>query len=107
VKEKAGDAVREPGVVVGPARHDDLGAVRERALGEPERLEVVAPHRARQRAMGVAQLEPHARPGDAEVPDLAEELHACALAQPRPQLRRVDADRPRPGELRTGDARRP
>ena len=74
------------GVVVQAARDDDLRAVGERALAEPQRVEVVAPHRARHRPVAVAQLEVDLRPAHAQVPDLAEELHARALAQELAQL---------------------
>ena len=74
------------GVVVKAAGDDDLRPVGERALAERERVEVVAPHRARHGAVGVAQLEVDLRPAEAQVPDLAEELHARALAQELAQL---------------------
>ena len=51
------------GVEVAAAGGDDDRAVAERL--EPERLPVLAPHRARQRARAVAQLEPHLRPARA------------------------------------------
>ena len=44
-------------VVVRAAGDDDLRAVGERALGQPEAVERVAPHRARHGALAVAQLE--------------------------------------------------
>ena len=88
------------GVVVGTARHDDLGAVGERPGVQAELLEVLAPHRARHGADRVAQLEVDAHPALAEVPHLAEQLHPRPLAQLVAQHRRVAADRERAGAAR-------
>jgi hypothetical protein len=52
---------------------------------------VVAPHRAGHGAVAVAQLEVDLRAAHAQVPHLAEELHARALAQEVAQLRGVGA----------------
>ena len=100
--ENDGDAVREPGVVVAPARHDDLRAVRERA--DVELVEVLAPHRARQRAGGVAQLEPDLRAARLEPEHLAEDLHAREAAQAVLERGRVLADGERAREGGAGDA---
>ena len=71
------------GVVVRAARDDDLGAVDDRVGGGPELLEVRAPHRARHRAVAVAQLEVDlCATAAAHVEDLAEQLHARDLAHP-------------------------
>ena len=90
------------GVVVAAAGDDDLRAVGERA--EPQLVEVLAPHRARQRAARVAQLEPHLRPPGLEPEHLAEHLDAREAAQPVAQRGRVLADRIRAGQERAGDA---
>ena len=58
-------------------------------------LEVVAPHRAGQRAAGVAQLEVDPRPGGAKAPHLADQLDARELRSRRLQLGGVGADRVR------------
>ena len=60
---------------------------------------VRAPHRARQRAGLVAQLEVDGLGAHAEVGHLAEHLHAGQLAQPRAQRRRVLAHRERALQL--------
>ena len=90
-------------VVVQPAGDHDLRAVGERALAEAQRVEVGAPHRARQRAVGVAQLEVDLHPAHAQVPDLAEQLHARALAQVVAQPRRVVPDAVWPGQAAAVD----
>ena len=84
-------------VVVAAAADHDLESVGER---DAERLEVSSPHRARQRAAGIAQLEVHARAARAEPPHLADQLDARELAQPALELGRVER---RPG---TGPAAR-
>ena len=106
---QAGDLEREAGrggpgagVVVAPTRHDDLRTVGERA--DPQLVEVLPPHRARQRAGRIAQLEPHLGPPGLEAEHLTEHLHAREPAQPVPQLRRIGPDGIRPREDRTGDA---
>ena len=89
-------------VVVAAARDDDLRPVGQRP--EPQLVEVLAPHRARQRAGGVAQLEPDLRPPRLEPEDLPEDLHAREPAQPLAQRRRVRPHGIGPGEDRAGDA---
>ena len=91
-------------VVVAPAGRDDLHAVGQRL--EPERVEVAPPHRARQRAGAVAQLEPHLRAAGLEAEHLAEHLHAREAAQALAQPGRVHAHRPRAGEVAAGDSGR-
>ena len=87
-------------VVVAPARDDHLRAVGQRP--EPQLVEVLAPHRARQRAGGVAQLEPHLRPPGLEPEHLAEHLHLREPAQPVAQRGRVLPDGERAGEVEPG-----
>ena len=89
------------GVVVAAAGRDDPPAVGERRR---QRVEVLAPHRAGQRAALVAQLEPDARPAGAQVEDLAEHLHARELAQLLAQPVGVLPDRPRAAQRGAGDA---
>ena len=103
------DREREPGrggpgarVEVAAAGGHDLRAVGERA--QLELVEVLAPHRARQRARGVTQLEPHLRAPRLEPEHLAEDLHAREAAQAVAQRGRVLTDRVRAGEDRAGDA---
>ena len=67
------------GVVVGAAGDHDLGAVLERALGEPELVEVGVPDRARGGAVGVAELEVGRGARGAEVEDLADQEDPLAL----------------------------
>ena len=94
--------LRAARVVVAAARHDHLRAVGQRLGPELQRLELVAPHRARHRAALVAQLEVHARAARPEVPHLAEQLHARERAQPVAQLRGVAC---RPGTGRAAARR--
>ena len=98
--------LRAARVVVATARHDHPGAVDQRLGPQIERLELVPPHRARHRAAPVAELEVDARAARAEVPHLAEQLHAGERAQPIAQLRRVGADRERARQPHPGNARR-
>ena len=90
------------GVVVAPTRHHDLRPVRERP--DLELVEVLAPHRARQRAAGVAQLEPHLRAARLEPEHLAEDLDPREAAQAVLERRRVLADGERAREGGAGDA---
>ena len=72
----------------------------------PERVPVLAPHRARQRAGAVAQLEPHAARGRALKPNTSPKTCTRANSRRRvAQPRRVVADRERPRERGAGDAR--
>ena len=89
-------------VVVAAAGDDHLRAVGERA--EPQLVEVLAPHRARQRARRVAQLEPHLRPPGLEAEHLAEDLDAGEAAQAVAQRGRVVADGIGTRQQRAGDA---
>ena len=61
---------------------------RRRRAPQPQLLEVLAPHRARQRARGVAQLEPDLRPPGLEAEHLAEDLDA---REPRSRSRSAAA----------------
>ena len=88
-------------VVVAAAGGDDALAVGER---DRERVGVVAPHRAGQRAALVAQLEPHAGAALPEVEDLAEDLHVGERPHPVAQPLRVLAHGPWAAERRAGDA---
>src|SRR6202022_5070290 len=71
------------------------------AEGDAERVEVVAPHRARQRAPGIAQLEIDARATCPEPPHLTDDLDPCELEQATLELCRMGADliRAREGTL--------
>jgi hypothetical protein len=89
------------GVVVAAAGRDDALPVGQRRR---ERIEVLAPHRARQRPALVAQLEPHPRAARAEVEHLAEDLHAREPAQLLAEPVGVEPDRPRAAQGRAGDA---
>ena len=101
-EREGGGGRARAGVVVAAAGRHDLHAVGQRA--EPERVEVGPPHRARQRARAVAQLEPHLRAAGLEGDHLAEHLHAREAAQLVAQRGCIVADRPRAGERGAGDS---
>ena len=82
-RRRGGGASR---VVVAAAADHDPHPVGE---CDVERVEVGAPHRARQRAVGVAQLEVDADSGRPQSPHLADQLHACEVLQPALELRGV------------------
>ena len=77
-ERERGRGGRAAGVVVGAAADDDLGAVADRPLGQLQPVPGVAPHRAGQRAVGVAQLEVDALGGDPQAGDLADQQDARA-----------------------------
>ena len=85
-KENDGDAVRAARVVVAAAGDDDLRAVGQRPGREPQRLEVVAPHRARQRAVARrAARSRRARGSTPQVPNTSP--NSCTRANPRSRSR--------------------
>ena len=88
-----------PGVEVGPAGDDHLGAVAERALGQRQLVEVRGPDRAGHGAVRVAQLEVGVRAGAAEVDDLADQQDPRALAQEVAEAGGPAADGERAGEV--------
>jgi hypothetical protein len=90
-----------PRVVVAAAADDDAHPV---AQIQRQRIEVVSPHRTRQRAARVAQLEVDAHASRPEPPHLALELNASELTQAALELRGVDADRIGPRETAVLDA---
>ena len=79
------------------------GAVIARA--REDRVPVLLPDRAGDRAGGVAQLEVDACARGAQVDELADELHVGERAQLPAQRGGVLADRERPGEAAAGNAR--
>ena len=104
---QVGDAERERGgrggaarVVVEPAADHHAGAVDQHRVVEPEPVEVREPHRAGDRALGVAQLEVGGLPRLAKARDLAHDEHLRPLPEEPAQVLRVAADRERPGQVR-------
>ena len=96
VGDREGEARRGGGaarVEVTASRDHHLHALHGGCAGSGEdRLPVVQPHRARDRARGVAQLEVHACARGTQVDELSDELHAHERAQLSAQRRCVLAD---------------
>ena len=80
------------GVVVAAAGHHHLHPLPHGPGAAHHRLPILPPRRARDRAVGVAQLEVHPCARRAQVGELAHELHSREGPQPRAQRRRVLPD---------------
>src|SRR6185312_8978352 len=92
------------GIEVAAAGDDDLRALGERSGCEPETVEVLAPHRTRDGAALVAQLEVDARSREPDVARLAGQLDVGEAPQAVAQRRGVLAHAEGPGERGSGDA---
>ncbi len=106
-EREAGRGGGAAGVEVAAARDHHLHALGGRliARAREDRVPVLLPDRAWNRAGGVAQLEVDPGAGGAQVYELADELHVGERAQLPAQRGGVLPDRERPGEAAAGNAR--